>query len=139
MPDAHDGEWRCSVFSDESRFCITMDVRHVCVWRCRGERTKPADVVERQTGVTPCLMVWGAIGNILCPHVLSLLRQNPGTVFQQDNTHPHTARVSMDCLRHVEVLSWPARSPDLSPIEQGSCKRRKKVIGRPQERGLTSP
>uniref|UniRef100_A0A3B3RKK8 Tc1-like transposase DDE domain-containing protein n=1 Tax=Paramormyrops kingsleyae TaxID=1676925 RepID=A0A3B3RKK8_9TELE len=38
-------------------------------------------------------------------------------VFQQDNTCPHMARLSMDCLRHAEVLLWPARSPDLSPIE----------------------
>uniref|UniRef100_A0A3B3SJE8 Tc1-like transposase DDE domain-containing protein n=1 Tax=Paramormyrops kingsleyae TaxID=1676925 RepID=A0A3B3SJE8_9TELE len=82
-------------------------------------------------------MVWGAIGydfrssliviwgtltaqhygsDILRPHVLPLLRQHPGTVFQQDNAHPHTCE-SMDCLHHVEVLLWPARSPDLSPIE----------------------
>uniref|UniRef100_A0A3B3QQ04 Tc1-like transposase DDE domain-containing protein n=1 Tax=Paramormyrops kingsleyae TaxID=1676925 RepID=A0A3B3QQ04_9TELE len=55
--------------------------------------------------------------DILYPHFLPLLRCHPGTVFQQDNTHPHTARVSTDYLLHVEVLPWPARSPSFSPIE----------------------
>uniref|UniRef100_A0A3B3SD94 Tc1-like transposase DDE domain-containing protein n=1 Tax=Paramormyrops kingsleyae TaxID=1676925 RepID=A0A3B3SD94_9TELE len=38
-------------------------------------------------------------------------------VFQQSNTCPHMAHVSLDYLRHVEVLTWSNRSPDLSPIE----------------------
>uniref|UniRef100_A0A3B3QC69 Tc1-like transposase DDE domain-containing protein n=1 Tax=Paramormyrops kingsleyae TaxID=1676925 RepID=A0A3B3QC69_9TELE len=70
---------------------------------------------------TPGIMVWGIIGydfsDILHPHVLPLLKQLLGTVFQQDNARPHTACVSMDCLRH-EVLPWPVRSPDLSPIKR---------------------
>ncbi|GFT95492.1 uncharacterized protein TNCV_4080901 [Trichonephila clavipes] len=30
---------------------------------------------------------------------------------------PHTARLSQQCLQGYDVLPWPARSPDLSPIE----------------------
>ncbi|GFW23220.1 transposable element Tc1 transposase [Trichonephila clavipes] len=41
----------------------------------------------------------------------------PGTIFQQDNARPHTARVAQDFLRHFQTLPWPARSPDLSPVE----------------------
>ncbi|GFX98452.1 transposable element Tc1 transposase [Trichonephila clavipes] len=41
----------------------------------------------------------------------------PGAIFQQDNAHPHTARVAQDFLRHFQTLPWPARSPDLSPVE----------------------
>ncbi|GFV38205.1 transposable element Tcb1 transposase [Trichonephila clavipes] len=37
--------------------------------------------------------------------------------FFNDNARPHTARVSQDCLRTVTTLPWPARSPNLSPIE----------------------
>ncbi|GFY28960.1 transposable element Tcb2 transposase [Trichonephila clavipes] len=40
-----------------------------------------------------------------------------GANFQQDNAHPHTARVAHDFLRHFQTLPWPARSPDLSPVE----------------------
>ncbi|GFW99338.1 transposable element Tcb2 transposase [Trichonephila clavipes] len=40
-----------------------------------------------------------------------------GAVFQQDNAHPHTARVAQDFLRHFQTLPWPARAPNLSPVE----------------------
>ncbi|GFV06019.1 transposable element Tcb2 transposase [Trichonephila clavipes] len=40
----------------------------------------------------------------------------PGAIFQQDNAHPHTARVAQDFLRHFQTLPWPARSSDLSPV-----------------------
>ncbi|GFW21745.1 transposable element Tcb2 transposase [Trichonephila clavipes] len=49
--------------------------------------------------------------------VSSLMQRLPGALFQQDNARPHTARVSQDCLRTVTPLPWPARSPDLTPIE----------------------
>ncbi|GFV35506.1 transposable element Tcb1 transposase [Trichonephila clavipes] len=41
----------------------------------------------------------------------------PGVIFQQDNARPHPARVSQDCLLTATTLPWPARFPDLSPIE----------------------
>ncbi|GFX54277.1 hypothetical protein TNCV_3823761 [Trichonephila clavipes] len=41
----------------------------------------------------------------------------PGATFQKDNGWPHTARVSQDCLHTVTILSQPARSPYLFPIE----------------------
>ncbi|GFT32157.1 uncharacterized protein TNCV_428051 [Trichonephila clavipes] len=37
--------------------------------------------------------------------------------FHKDNARPHTARLSQQCLQGYDVLPWPARSPDLSPIE----------------------
>ncbi|GFW23869.1 transposable element Tcb1 transposase [Trichonephila clavipes] len=45
------------------------------------------------------------------------MQRLPGAIFQQDKAWPHTAKVSQDCLRTVTTLLWPARSPDLSPIE----------------------
>ncbi|GFT06486.1 transposable element Tcb2 transposase [Trichonephila clavipes] len=55
--------------------------------------------------------------DILQPHVLPLMQRLPRAIFQQDNARPYTARVSQDCLHTVTTLLWPARSPDLSPIE----------------------
>ncbi|GFX40007.1 hypothetical protein TNCV_2272911 [Trichonephila clavipes] len=40
----------------------------------------------------------------------------PGTIFQQDNARPYTARMSQEYIHHITTLPWPARSPDLSPI-----------------------
>ncbi|GFS98715.1 transposable element Tcb1 transposase [Trichonephila clavipes] len=45
------------------------------------------------------------------------MQRLPGAIFQQDDAQSHTARVSQDCLRTVTTLPWPARSSDLSPIE----------------------
>ncbi|GFW79289.1 transposable element Tcb2 transposase [Trichonephila clavipes] len=35
----------------------------------------------------------------------------------QDNARRHTARAAQDFPRHFQTLPWPARSPDLSPVE----------------------
>ena len=36
-----------------------------------------------------------------------------------ENVHPHTARLTIDYHYHegIEVMDWPARSPDFNPIE----------------------
>ncbi|GFX48085.1 DDE_3 domain-containing protein [Trichonephila clavipes] len=40
-----------------------------------------------------------------------------GAIFQRDNACLHTARVAQDFQRDFQTLPWPARSPDLSPVE----------------------
>ena len=44
----------------------------------------------------------------------------PNFVYVQDNAPPHTARGTVAFLdqQDVEVMDWPARSPDMKPIEQ---------------------
>ena len=41
-------------------------------------------------------------------------------IFQQDNARPHTAKRIQNILDRLfpHRLDWPAKSPDLSPIEQ---------------------
>ena len=43
----------------------------------------------------------------------------PGLFFQHDNARPHTALVPANFLaqNNVNVLPWPALSPDMNPIE----------------------
>ncbi|GFV11170.1 DDE_3 domain-containing protein [Trichonephila clavipes] len=57
------------------------------------------------------------VDDILRHHVGPFLNGLSGAFFQQDNSRPHTARVAQDFLRHFQTLPWPARSPDLSPVE----------------------
>ncbi|GFT28461.1 transposable element Tcb2 transposase [Trichonephila clavipes] len=45
------------------------------------------------------------------------MQRLPGALFQQENPQPHTARVTQNCLHTVTTILWPARSPDLSPME----------------------
>ncbi|GFV52702.1 transposable element Tc1 transposase [Trichonephila clavipes] len=47
----------------------------------------------------------------------SFLNGLPEAIFQQDNARPHTARVAQNFIRHFQILPWPARSPDVSPVE----------------------
>ncbi|GFX53456.1 transposable element Tcb2 transposase [Trichonephila clavipes] len=131
-------DWQKVVFSDESRFILGTDDNRVRVWRCPGERYISLHTVLRLTARTAGVMVWGVIAydsrstlivmrgtltgqryvdDILQPHVGPFLNGLSGAIFQQDNAPPHTARVAQDFLRHFQTLPWPARSPNLSPVE----------------------
>lgn len=49
--------------------------------------------------------------------VLPFMSRIPGGIFQQDNARPHTGVVTQRALQGVDMLPWPARSTDLSPVE----------------------
>uniref|UniRef100_A0AAZ3R6C5 Tc1-like transposase DDE domain-containing protein n=2 Tax=Oncorhynchus tshawytscha TaxID=74940 RepID=A0AAZ3R6C5_ONCTS len=57
--------------------------------------------------------------DILLPHVVLFLQAHPDMTLQHDNATSHTDRSVRDFLqdRNVSVLPWPAKSPDLNPIE----------------------
>ncbi|GFX64963.1 transposable element Tcb2 transposase [Trichonephila clavipes] len=63
------------------------------------------------------MIVQRYVSDILQPLVLPLMADFLGAIFQLSNTHPHTARISEDCLHPIFTVPWPARSPDLSPFE----------------------
>lgn len=131
-------EWNAVVFSDESRFCLQHNDGRQHVRRRRGERAHASTIVERHTGPTPGIMVWGAISydsrsplvvvegtmtarryvdQVIRPVVIPFMNTIPNGVFQQDNARPHTAVITRVALQHVPIMPWPARSPDLSAIE----------------------
>ncbi|GFW23501.1 transposable element Tcb2 transposase [Trichonephila clavipes] len=105
-------DWEKVVFSDESRFVLGTDDNRVRVWRRPAYDNRSTLIVMRGT-----LTDQRYIDDILRPHVGPFRNGLPGAIFQQDNALPYTARVAQDFLRHFQILPWPARSPDLSPVE----------------------
>ncbi|GFX63047.1 transposable element Tcb1 transposase [Trichonephila clavipes] len=108
--------------------------------RLRGERMLNSCVMHLQTGSAPGIMVWGGIGyhsrtplvciagtlnshryisEVLEPVVLPYLQGLSTAIFQQDNPRPHVARIVQRLFvnHQIELLPWPTRSPDFSPIE----------------------
>ncbi|GFX94108.1 transposable element Tcb1 transposase [Trichonephila clavipes] len=133
-------EWNEVVFTNESRICLQHHDGWIRVWRQRGERMLNSCVMHRHTGPAPGIMVWGGIGyhsrtplvriagtlnsqhnisEVLEPVVLSYLQGLTTAIFQQDNARPHVTRIVQRFFvnHQIELLPCPARSPDLSPIE----------------------
>lgn len=134
-------DWSLVLFTDESRFNLYHADGRVRVYRRRGERLAGACVQQVHPFGGGSVMVWGGIcgeqktdlvilhqtltaqryrDQVLQPVVIPFMqRQRQGLLFQQDNARPHTARLTMDFLnrQNIQLLPWPSRSPDLSPIE----------------------
>ncbi|GFV24937.1 transposable element Tcb1 transposase [Trichonephila clavipes] len=81
---------------DESRFSLSSDSHRILIWRERGSRNHPSNIIERDRG---------AMG-------LQFL-------FMDDNAPCHRTVAAEQLLESedIERMDWPARSPDLNPIE----------------------
>ena len=134
-------QWQRVLFSDESRFLLYRNDGRARVYRRTGERQAACCVQEVVPYGMGSVMVWGGIcgeqktplvivnGNltarryiddILRPTVLPFMRnRQQGILLQHDNARPHVARITQNFLQanNVNVLPWPACSPDMSPIE----------------------
>ncbi|GFW38037.1 transposable element Tcb1 transposase [Trichonephila clavipes] len=79
----------------------------------------------RYHSCTPLVRIAGTLNNqriiseVLEPVVLPYLQGLATAIFQQDNARPHVARIVQKFFvnHQIELLAWPALSPDLSPIE----------------------
>ena len=134
--------WNRVLVTDESRFMLSKVDGRERVWRRPNERLADACISENDRyGGGGSVMVWGGIsgryrtdlvvvqGNltgiryrdeILMRHVHPFMTNHPDVnLFQHDNARPHTARVCQAYLQNagIQVMDWPAKSPDLSQIE----------------------
>ncbi|GFV85644.1 transposable element Tcb2 transposase [Trichonephila clavipes] len=107
-------DWACVLFSDESRFSLSSDCRHQLNWRESGTAYRPENIQEKDPHPTCSIMVWTGImiNGRTRLHVVANWTMT-GQQYIDEVLLPH------DCLdsEGIQCLVWPARSPDLNPIE----------------------
>ncbi|GFX32105.1 transposable element Tc3 transposase [Trichonephila clavipes] len=137
-----DNEWGQVLFTDESRFSLSSDSHRILLWRERGSRNHPSNIIERDRYGGRGVLVWGGImlgsrtdlhifdagtingtrycNEILLPYV-RLFRGAMGLqfLFMDDNAPCHRTVAAEQLLESedIERMDWTARSPDLNPIE----------------------
>ena len=57
------------------------------------------------------------IAQVVNPVLLPFVQQEGFVLFLQYTTHPHMAAVTQCAIHGLQLLSWTARTPGLSPIE----------------------
>ena len=129
-------DWACVLFTDESRFHLDSSDGRSRVYRRVGERFHESCVIQWHPFGGGSVMVWGGISScgrtvlMVVEGTLTGIRYRDEIMFSHlcNNIVPccnritlaHVALVVTDFLiqNNVNVLPWPAMSPDLSPIEQ---------------------
>lgn len=135
-----DDKLRNIIFSDEKTFSTDVSWRSK-VYRPFNARYDPAYVKTTSRSGRITNNYWGAIGRegpvteiiriegsfnshrykqILRANISPIMQQyDPPRIFMQDNCPVHTAGEIMAWFsrQNFELLSWPAYSPDLNPIE----------------------
>ncbi|GFV83001.1 transposable element Tc1 transposase [Trichonephila clavipes] len=137
-----DNEWGRVLFTDESRFSLSSDSHRIHIWRERGSHNNPSNIIERDRYGGRGVLVWGGImlgsrtdlhifdagsvnGTRYCNEIpLPYVRLFRGTMglqflFMDDNAPCHRTVAAEQLLESedIERMDWPARSPDLNPIE----------------------
>ncbi|GFW26698.1 transposable element Tcb2 transposase [Trichonephila clavipes] len=126
----------------ESRFSLGSDSHRILIWRERGSRNDPSNIIERDRYGGRGVLVCGGImigsrtdlhifdagsvngirycNKILLPYV-RLFRGAMGLqfLFMDYNAPCHRTVADEQLLESedIERMDWPARSPDLNPIE----------------------
>ncbi|GFV76553.1 transposable element Tcb2 transposase [Trichonephila clavipes] len=126
----------------ESRFSLSSDSHRILIWRERGSRNHPSNIIERDRYGGRGVLIWGGImlgsrtdlhifdagsvngtryfNEILLPYV-RLFRCTMGLqfLFMDDNAPCHRTVAVKQLLESedVERMDCPAGSPDLNPIE----------------------
>lgn len=135
-------QWAKVLFTDECRIALRAPDGRERVWRRRGERYLPITTTQTVSFHGGSIMVWGGVSSdartelvaidnrlnatryieeILQEHVMpySGFIGFDDFLLMHDNARPHVAQSVHAYLQEagIRTLQWPARSPDLNPIE----------------------
>ncbi|GFV02852.1 transposable element Tcb2 transposase [Trichonephila clavipes] len=103
---------------DERRFSLSSNSHRILIWRERGSRNHPSNIIERDRYGGHGVLVWGGImlGSRTDLHIFDAGLQ---FLFMDDNAPCHRTVAAEQLLESedMERMDWPARSPDLNPIE----------------------
>ncbi|GFX15270.1 transposable element Tcb2 transposase [Trichonephila clavipes] len=135
-------QWASVLFTDESRFTMESDSGRLLIWREQRTRYHQSNTVERHSYRGGGILVWAGISlgghtdlhvfhggtvtglryrdEILDPYVRPYAAAiGNDFILMDDNARPHRARIVEEYLEDhgLERMEWPARSPDLNPIE----------------------
>ena len=137
-------DWKRVLWSDETKINRIGSDGKVYVWKQRGESISDRTTTPTvKHGGGNNLMVWGCMGwngvgklvevqgkmnadqycEILEDGVVesfeTLEMEEEERIFQQDNDPKHTSKKAQQWFEdnNIQVLEWPAQSPDLNPIE----------------------
>ncbi|GFV37940.1 transposable element Tcb2 transposase [Trichonephila clavipes] len=109
-------DWACVLFSGESRFSLSSDCRRQLIWRESGTAYRPENIQEKDRNPTCSIMVWAGImvNGRTRLHVVA-----NGTMTGQRYIDEVLLLLLHNCpdSEGIQPLVWPARSPDLNPIE----------------------
>ncbi|GFU68761.1 transposable element Tcb2 transposase [Trichonephila clavipes] len=100
-------DWACVLFSDESRFSMSSDCRRQLIWCESGIAYRPENTQEKDRYPTCSIMVWAGI----------MVNGRTRLHVVANGTMTGQRYIDEVLLPHVQCLVWPARSPDLKPIE----------------------
>ena len=133
---------RFVLFTDVSKFCVDFNDGRRRVWRQKNKRFRDCCIQEHERFGGPSVLVWDGVlydgstdlyiiqncaltGVRYRDEILdAFVRPYSGAVGQDfvpmdDNARPHRARVVTEYLecKGIHRMNWPARSPDINPIE----------------------
>lgn len=137
--------WSRILFTDECKIALHGNDGRKKVYRRKGERFAQCCFEERVAYGGGSWTVWGGISassktqlevvtgprlptlnaqryirECLEPHVMPYADYvGPNFLFMHDNARAHTAGIVREYLRdeNIPVMDWPAKSPDMNPIE----------------------